>query len=96
VVTVPAAYVARSVELAYASTVHRAQGMTADTSCTVAGAETAREMAYVAASRGRQFNELYLDTGGTVDMEGERPATPHAALPLSWPRCWPMRAQSAL
>ncbi len=78
VVSVPAAYVARSVELAYASTVHRAQGMTADTSRTVAGTETARELAYVAASRGRQLNELYLDTGGTVDIEGERPATPHA------------------
>ena len=52
-VTLPAGYVRRHVELAYATTVHRAQGMTTDTAHVLADAATTREAFYVAMTRGR-------------------------------------------
>ena len=58
-VRLPAPYVARDVELAYAVTAHRAQGMTVDTAHTLVTDETTRESLYVAATRGRHGNHLY-------------------------------------
>src|SRR5690606_32061308 len=59
-ITLPAGYVAEHVQLGYASTIHGAQGATVDTTHTVTtGAET-RQALYVALSRGRQSNHLYL------------------------------------
>jgi conjugative relaxase-like TrwC/TraI family protein len=58
--TLPAGYVAEQVQLGYASTIHGAQGSTVDTTHTVlTGAET-RQGLYVALSRGRDTNHLYL------------------------------------
>jgi len=63
----PADYVAEHVDLGYAVTVHGAQGATVDTAHAIfAGAET-RQLAYVATSRGRAANHLYVLVGGSGD-----------------------------
>jgi conjugative relaxase-like TrwC/TraI family protein len=61
-VVLPAAYVREHVELGYASTAHRAQGRTVDTAHAMISATTAREVLYVAATRGGESNRLYVDT----------------------------------
>jgi conjugative relaxase-like TrwC/TraI family protein len=61
-VVLPAAYVREHVELGYASTAHRAQGRTVDTAHAMVSATTTREVLYVAATRGRGSNRLYVDT----------------------------------
>jgi hypothetical protein len=60
-VVLPADYVANHVELAYATTAHRAQGRTVDTAHTLVSAATTREVLYVSATRGRSSNRLYVD-----------------------------------
>jgi conjugative relaxase-like TrwC/TraI family protein len=62
VVVLPAAYVAEHVELAYASSAHRAQGRTVDTAHAFVTSTTTREALYVLATRGRESNQLYVDT----------------------------------
>ena len=59
-VTLPAGYVQESVELGYASTIHRAQGSTVDTAHALVDASTDRAGAYVALTRGRENNALYV------------------------------------
>jgi hypothetical protein len=61
-VHVPADYVREHVELAYASTAHRAQGRTVDTAHAMVGPATTREVLYVSATRGKEANRLYVDT----------------------------------
>jgi hypothetical protein len=61
-VVLPATYVGEHVELGYATTAHRAQGRTSDTAHALISAATDREVLYVAATRGRQANRLYVDT----------------------------------
>ncbi|WP_235523308.1 MobF family relaxase [Cellulomonas sp. Root485] len=58
----PATYVADAVELGYATTTARCQGMTVDETHTVATAGMGREDLYVAMSRGRHVNRLYVAT----------------------------------
>ena len=58
----PADYVREHVELAYATTAHRAQGRTVNTCHAYVSAATAREPLYVMATRGREANRLYVDT----------------------------------
>jgi conjugative relaxase-like TrwC/TraI family protein len=62
VVVLPAAYVAEHVELAYASSAHRAQGRTVDTAHALVSSTTTREVLYVMATRGRASNRIYVDT----------------------------------
>ncbi|HOZ60215.1 MAG TPA: MobF family relaxase, partial [Nakamurella multipartita] len=59
-VTLSPAYVREHVDLAYATTAHRAQGITVDTSHVLADALTQREPFYVAMTRGRYANHAYL------------------------------------
>ena len=59
-VTLPAHYVEQSVELGYAATIHRAQGSTVDTAHALVDASTDRAGAYVALTRGRENNQLYV------------------------------------
>ena len=59
-VDLPADYVRQHVELAYATTVHRAQGMTTDTAHVLADSAATREAFYVAMTRGRRSNKAYL------------------------------------
>jgi len=58
--TLTAAYLAAHTELGYASTIHRAQGITVDTAHALLTPSCSREAAYVAATRGRHHNRLYL------------------------------------
>ena len=62
-VTLPAAYAAQSVELGYAATIHRAQGATVDTAHALVDSSTDRAGAYVALTRGRESNTLYVGLG---------------------------------
>jgi DNA primase catalytic core len=79
--TLPADYTAEHVALGYASTVHAAQGSTAEVCHTVAtGAET-RQLLYVAMTRGRAGNHLYLTSAGDGDEHSV--LTPDALLPPS-------------
>jgi conjugative relaxase-like TrwC/TraI family protein len=61
---------------AYATTIHKAQGLTADTALVLADDSLFQEAAYTALSRGRHTNRLYL-----VDTEPERPEERHAPEP---------------
>lgn len=62
-VTLPSAYVAANVELGYAATIHRAQGATVDTAHALVDSSTDRAGAYVALTRGRESNTLYVALG---------------------------------
>ncbi|WP_314645266.1 MobF family relaxase [Rothia mucilaginosa] len=62
-VTLPAAYAAQNVELGYASTIHRSQGATVDTAHALVDSSTDRAGAYVALTRGRESNTLYVGLG---------------------------------
>lgn len=59
-VRLPADYVAEHVELGYATTVARTQGMTVDETHTIATPGMGREDLYVAMSRGRHANRAYV------------------------------------
>ena len=65
----PADYVREHVELAYASTAHRAQGRTVDTAHAMVGPTTTREVLYVSATRGKEANRLYVDTSYDPDPQ---------------------------
>ncbi|MHB8188424.1 MAG: MobF family relaxase, partial [Dermatophilaceae bacterium] len=67
--TLPAAYVRQHVELGYATTAHRAQGRTVDTAHAFVSATTLREPLYVMATRGRESNQLYVDTMYDPDVD---------------------------
>jgi conjugative relaxase-like TrwC/TraI family protein len=61
-VRLPAAYVAEHVELGYATTIARTQGITVDDTHTIAAPGMGREDLYVAMSRGRERNHTYVIT----------------------------------
>lgn len=62
-VTLPSDYVAEHVTLGYAGTVDLAQGLTAQFGCHIVGAATlTRQLLYVALTRGRAENHIYLST----------------------------------
>ncbi len=68
-VVLPADYVAQHVELAYATTAHRSQGRTVGTAHALVSPSTTREALYVAATRGRGANFLYVDTAYDPDPQ---------------------------
>lgn len=75
-VVLPAAYVRESVDLGYATTAHRAQGMTVDSAHVVASGRTNRENLYVSMTRGRRSNTVYValddpDDTHTPPQEGK-------------------------
>jgi hypothetical protein len=59
-IVLPAAYAAEHVDLGYAVTAHRAQGITTDTAHALVEPTTTRENLYVAMTRGRQGNHIYV------------------------------------
>ena len=59
-IVLPAAYVSEFVDLGYAVTAHRAQGITTDTAHTVATSRSTRENFYVSMTRGRHANHAYV------------------------------------
>jgi len=74
-VMVPADYVAMHVELAYASTAHRAQGRSVDTAHAMVSPTTTREVLYVSATRGREANRLYVDSHYDPDPQTSHEGT---------------------
>ncbi len=58
--TLPAAYVREHVELAYATTIHGAQGETVDHAHVLIGEATGAAAAYVGMTRGRHSNTAHL------------------------------------
>lgn len=80
VIALPAGYVADHVDLGYATTAYRAQGVTVDTSHVVVSASAmTRETLYVALTRGRCGNTAYVVTE-TVNNDCEpKPPEPRAA-----------------
>lgn len=68
-IRLPAGYVANQCELGYASTIHRSQGMTVDTSHALASARSNREGVYVQLTRGARTNRLYvaIEDGDRLD-----------------------------
>ncbi|MFJ5951418.1 MobF family relaxase [Streptomyces noursei] len=68
-IRLPANYAAAQCELGYASTIHRAQGMTVDTSHALASARSNREGVYVQLTRGARTNRLYvaIEDGDRLD-----------------------------
>ena len=62
-IILPAGYVAEQVDLGYAITTHRAQGSTVDTAhAIIHSPEVTRESLYVAMTRGRESNRVYVAT----------------------------------
>jgi conjugative relaxase-like TrwC/TraI family protein len=76
-VQLPADYVRDNVELGYATTIHRAQGLTADVSMAVLQPGVTREAAYVAMTRGRTANHAYVATD-SADVDHDGAPTPPA------------------
>jgi hypothetical protein len=70
--TLPHDYVGTSVELGYATTVHAAQGVSADTMHGVVTGEESRQQLYTMVTRGRAANHVYV----AVVRDGD----PHAVL----------------
>ena len=68
----PAEYVAEHVDLGYAVTAHRAQGITVDTSHVVVTPSTTRENLYVSMTRGRDSNIAYV----ALDQPDDSHSTP--------------------
>jgi len=59
-VTLPTQYAAQHLDLGYAVTAHRAQGVTVDTAHVLVTPMTTRENLYVAMTRGRTSNQAYV------------------------------------
>ena len=76
----PAGYVAQHLDLGYAVTAYRAQGLTTDTSHVLADNRTTRENLYVALTRGRDSNLVYVATDRPDDThDGPHPGDDPAA-----------------
>ncbi len=79
--TLPADYVAEHVELGYTTTIHGAQGLTADTCHGLITGTESRQQAYTMLSRGRYTNHVWLQVTGDGDphsrlnAEAQTPAT---------------------
>ncbi|MEG9250252.1 MobF family relaxase [Arthrobacter sp. Soc17.1.1.1] len=67
-ITVDADYLNEHGQLGYAATVHRAQGATVDTAHAILDERADRAGAYVAATRGRETNKLYVALGDNNDQ----------------------------
>jgi conjugative relaxase-like TrwC/TraI family protein len=72
-VVLPAAYVAEHLDVGYAVTAHRAQGITVDTAHVVVTGSTTRENLYVSMTRGRDSNVAYV----ALDRPDETHTPPH-------------------
>jgi len=71
-VVLPADYVADHVELGYAATIHRVQGMTVDTSHAMVGVGMTRNELYTAITRGALSNRVYVETDDVLDLDPHR------------------------
>ena len=79
IVRLPARYVKKHVTLGYAATVDLSQGLTAGHSCHIVGAgNLTRQLLYVALTRGRIENHIYLST---AESDPHRVISPKATHP---------------
>ena len=69
----PAGYVADHVDLGYAITAHRAQGITVDTAHVLVSSRTTKENLYVSMTRGRESNIAYVALDQPDDSHVSRP-----------------------
>jgi conjugative relaxase-like TrwC/TraI family protein len=67
-IVLPAAYAAEHLDLGYAVTTYRAQGLTVDTSHLITGPGMTRENLYVGLTRGRENNTAYVITATPVEI----------------------------
>lgn len=74
-VVLPAAYVADHVALAYAVTVHKAEGVTVDRAVLLADSATAAEHLYVGMTRGRHHNRACVVTEAATTGHDHRSPT---------------------
>ncbi len=72
-IVLPTSYVAEHVDLGYAVTAHRAQGVTVDTAHVLVGPTTTRENFYVAMTRGKHSNQAYV----VLDRADDAHTEPH-------------------
>lgn len=72
-VTLPVDYVTDNVELGYASTIYRSQGMTVDRSYVIPSQSLDRQGLYVALSRGRSINKIFLPDDQVPDVDSHLP-----------------------
>jgi hypothetical protein len=68
--TLPASYVAAHVELGYASTVHTAQGLTADVMHGIVAGEESRQTLYTMPTRGRAENHVHIVIADVAEDHG--------------------------
>lgn len=79
-VVLPRAYLETSVELGYATTAHRSQGLTVETGHTVVTqGRLTRELLYVSMTRGRSGNVAYVSEGDDSEHQAVDPSQQ-----LSW------------
>jgi hypothetical protein len=78
----PTRHGGRSLMHGYALTVHLAQGMTCDRTFVLAGDQLTREAGYVALSRGRQSNRLYVLDSPESERDEFAPAGPSRQDPV--------------
>jgi conjugative relaxase-like TrwC/TraI family protein len=78
-ILLPASYVAEHVDLGYAVTAYRAQGITTDTAHVLVEPTSTRETFYVAMTRGRHANHAYVALDRADDHAQRHPGDdPHA------------------
>jgi len=78
-IVLPASYVAEHVDLGYAVTAYRAQGITTDTAHVLVEPTSTRETFYVAMTRGRHANHAYVTLDRADDHAQPHPGDdPHA------------------
>jgi hypothetical protein len=83
--TLPATYVADSVELGYATTIHTAQGVTADTCHGLLTGAESRQLAYTMLTRGRHANHAWIQINPSqaeVAPASQELLEPHTAVEL--------------
>lgn len=71
-INLPADYVKAHLELGYATTVHRSQGMTVQKAYLLMNATLGRALAYVGLTRGAEHNEVFMATDSVPDPGDER------------------------
>lgn len=79
-VDLPASYVAEHVDLAYASTVHRTQGMTVDAGYALVSQGMDRDGLYPAMTRGTQTNKAFVVVDALADVDPHPPGAPPTAV----------------
>ncbi|WP_342011733.1 MobF family relaxase [Corynebacterium bovis] len=70
-VHLPSWYLDQQTQLGYAATIHRCQGTTVDTTHALVDSTVDRNGLYVAVTRGKSANRIYVDTTSALDPDAE-------------------------